>query len=78
MGQISQSSIIASKKVHPHCQMCSSKGGGSQNLGHPLKTEMWSSGAPVVAQQVKNPINVHKDAGSISGIAQWVKGLPLP
>ena len=27
-------------------------------------------GVPVVAQQVTNPINIHKDAGSIPGLAQ--------
>ena len=30
-------------------------------------------GVPVVAQQVKNPNNTHVDAGSIPGLAQWVK-----
>ena len=30
----------------------------------------WSS---VVAQQVKNPTRISKGAGSILGIAQWVK-----
>ena len=30
-------------------------------------------GAPVVAQQVKNPSSVHEDVGSIPGFAQWVK-----
>ena len=27
-----------------------------------------------MAQQVKNPAKVHKDAGSIPDLAQWVKG----
>jgi len=26
-----------------------------------------------VAQQVKNPTNIHKDMGSIPGLDQWVK-----
>ena len=32
---------------------------------------------PVVAQQVKNPTNIHENAGLILGLAQWVKDLVL-
>jgi len=28
---------------------------------------------PVVVQQVKNPTSIHEDAGSIPGLARWVK-----
>ena len=35
-------------------------------------------GVPIVAQQVKNPTNVHEDVGWIPGPAQWVKDLALP
>ena len=35
-------------------------------------------GVPVVAQQVKNPTSIHKAAGSIPGLTQWVKELALP
>ena len=33
---------------------------------------------PVVAQQVKKPTSIHKDAGLIVGLTQWVNNLALP
>ena len=32
-------------------------------------------GVPAVAQQVTNPTSTHEDAGSIPGLAPWVKDL---
>ena len=30
-------------------------------------------GVPMVAQQVKNPASIHEAAGSIPGVAQWIR-----
>ena len=50
----------------------------SQNYILAATFKMYRSGVPIVAQRVKTLTNIHKDVGSIPGLAQWVKNLAFP
>ena len=72
--------------VEPRDSWCERMKKDSQMTPHPVQdviSNMYGNlktvlGAPVVAQQVKNPTNIHKGVGSIPGLAQQFEDPALP
>ena len=56
--------------------MCMKKGGNFQQFD--VRSKLGGLGVPFVSQWLMNPTRIHEDAGSIPGLAQWVKDLALP
>ena len=63
---------------HPHVAGLELSSQGCGTKQKQISNKGASSGVPVVAQWLMNPTKYHEVAGSIPGLAQWVKDPALP
>ena len=73
------SSLFGSKSIFSSvsCLLDSSSSSWENKRHGKILFQQGNLGVPIVAQQVKNPTNIHEDAGLIPGLAQWAKDLEL-